>query len=250
MGVFSSISKLKALILVFQSPGHSSLCPKAASGKQTPSPQPCSIRGSQPSNSGFATKFTKEIMHSGIIFRGRGAGAGSAALCRCSAPTCGPCSARSHQRRAGWARQTPPLGGTRSRGCHSPRVLLRPLQVRDVGVGGYHVGWVPEFWIQMMGLGVRPVAVPGTAVHCAQASGWRLCLMETWAAARSPSCARGVVGSDLNHRASSSLLLKAARKSLASLKSDLGVVIWRWVVWSGRGGYRGAVLPPCRRWLF
>lgn len=29
------------------------------------------------------------------------------------------------------------------------------------------------------------------------------CLTETWAAARSPSCARRVVGSDLNHRASS-----------------------------------------------
>lgn len=55
-----------------------------------------------------------------------------------------------------------------------------------------------KFQIQIMVLGVRPVAIPGTGVHCAQAPGWRL-LTETWAAARSPSCARRVVGSDLNH---------------------------------------------------
>lgn len=76
-----------------------------------------------------------------------------------------------------------------------------------------------KFRAQIMVLGVRPAAIPGTGVHCARAQ----CLMETGAAGRSPSCARWVVGSHLNHRASSNLLLNAMRKSLALLKSDLGV---------------------------
>lgn len=139
-----------------------------------------------------------------------------------------------------------PRGGP-GRGLHSPVCCSEPCRYGMLQQGGTCPGWVPEverkFQIQIMVLGVRPGALPGTGVRCAQAPGWRLCLIETWAAARSPSCARWVVGSDLNHQTSSCLLLKAMRKCLAALKSDLGVVTWRWVVWSSRGRYRGTLLP-------
>lgn len=204
MGVFSSISKLKALILVFQSPGHSQASvPKQMVENRHHPHSPAASEGLSPHTAwlclGGSYLGSWELVQ----------GVQQWCLCRCSAPTSGPCSACSHQRRAGWARQTPPLEGTHcrgSRGFYSPCVAFRALEVWDVGTGGLPTqGAAPtlpeverKFQIQIMVLGVRPVAIPGTGVRCARAPGWRL-LTETWAAVRSPSCARRVVGSDLNH---------------------------------------------------
>lgn len=241
MVVFSSISKVKALILDFSVPWTlRSLCAKAAGGKQMSPPSALQhLGGSAPKQRGFAR---------GIIFRGR----------ECSSGACAGALL------ALWAlfHSQPPEEGRLGSANASPRgdtagapraftaLVWRSEPCRcgcwSRGVTQGAAQTLPEVHrrFQMMELG--PVVIPGSGVLCAPT--WRLCLTESWAAERSPSCARGVVGSHLNHRASSSLGLKALRKSLASLKSDLGVVIWRWVVWSGRGGYRGTVLPPWRRW--
>lgn len=73
MGVFSSISKLKALILVFQSPGHSQVSvPKQLVENRHHPRSPAASEGLSP--------HTECLCLGGVIFRVPGAGAGSAAV--------------------------------------------------------------------------------------------------------------------------------------------------------------------------
>lgn len=131
MGVFSSISKLKALILVFQSPGHSQVSvPKQLVENRHHPRSPAASEGLSPHTEclclGGSYLGSLELVQ----------GVQQWCLCRCFAPTSGPCSSCSHQRRAGWARQTPPLEGTHcrgSRGFYSPRVAFRALEVWEQG---------------------------------------------------------------------------------------------------------------------